>query len=58
MTKILGDKGEAKAIDFLTGEGYRVLARNYRNRFGEVDIIAPYGDESEFIEVKTRTGDS
>lgn len=60
MTRIqLGAMGEALAVDHLTGMGLRILHRNWRCRYGELDVIAC--DEATrtlvFVEVKTRTGD-
>ncbi|BBZ45036.1 YraN family protein [Mycobacterium parmense] len=60
MTRIqLGAMGEALAVDHLTRSGLRVVARNWRCRYGELDVIAC--DEATgtvvFVEVKTRTGD-
>ena len=49
-----GLAGEAMAADFLRRSGYRIIARNYRTRMGEVDIIARDGDTLVFVEVKTR----
>ena len=55
----LGAMGEALAVDHLTRMGLRILNRNWRCRYGELDVIA--SDEANrvvvFIEVKTRTGD-
>lgn len=51
---ILGRTGEAVAASFLQKKGYRILERNYRNHFGEIDIVARDGDALVFIEVKTR----
>jgi len=51
----LGKAGEDLALDFLSGRGYRVISRNYRTRFGEIDIIAYDGPAVCFIEVKTRS---
>lgn len=53
----LGKLGEEQAVARLKKEGYRVLARNYRNTFGEIDIIAKDGKCLCFIEVRTRTKD-
>jgi putative endonuclease len=41
----------------LERRGYEILARRYRSRFGEIDIVARSGDAVVFIEVKTRAGD-
>jgi putative endonuclease len=60
MTRIqLGALGEALAVDHLTRMGLRILARNWRCRYGELDIIARDDAASTvvFVEVKTRTGD-
>ncbi|MGA9678385.1 MAG: YraN family protein, partial [Mycobacterium sp.] len=55
----LGTMGEALAVDHLTRMGLRILHRNWRCRYGELDVIA--SDEATrtvvFVEVKTRTGD-
>ncbi len=53
----LGKMGEEQAVTRLKKEGYRVIARNYRNTFGEIDIIAQDGKYLCFIEVRTRTKD-
>ena len=53
--KELGKKGEDLALRFLKKNGYRIFARNYVCKMGEVDIIAKEKDTLAFIEVKTRT---
>jgi putative endonuclease len=54
----LGKLGEDLACVELARRGYAVLARRYRTRFGEIDIIARDSDDvTVFVEVKTRTGD-
>ncbi|MDH3348458.1 MAG: YraN family protein [Desulfobulbaceae bacterium] len=50
----LGQNGEDAAAAYLQKKGYKVLARNYRQRFGELDIIARDGEVLVFVEVKTR----
>ena len=49
-----GDRGEAIAAAHLEAKGYRVIARNFRCKAGEIDIIARHGDVLCFAEVKTR----
>ncbi len=51
----LGRRGEERALRWLKSQGYRIVARNWRWRGGEVDLIARDGDYLVFIEVKTRT---
>ena len=51
----LGIQGETLAADYLAGKGYRIVARNYRFRRNEIDIIATHGNVLCFVEVKTRT---
>ena len=50
----LGSRGEALAWNFLRKQGYRLLEKNYRTRFGEVDVIAQKDNFVVFLEVKTR----
>jgi putative endonuclease len=47
-----GRLGERKAEEYLVTNGYEVLARNYRTRRGEVDLIARKGTRIAFVEVK------
>jgi putative endonuclease len=49
-----GKAGEEAAVQYLRQQGYRILERNYRCRFGEIDLIARDGSTLVFIEVKTR----
>ena len=55
---LLGRKGEDLAASYLRQQGYRLLARNYRQRYGEIDIIARDGACIAFVEVKTRQAGS
>lgn len=49
-----GKQSEALASHYLKLKGYRILESNYRNRIGEIDIIAREGAALVFIEVKAR----
>ncbi len=50
----LGQWGEEQAASYLRRRAYKILARNYRCRFGEIDIIASRGKYLVFVEVKLR----
>lgn len=50
----LGRAGEDRAAQHLTGNGYTVLARNWRCAQGEIDIVAACGSHLAVVEVKTR----
>lgn len=52
--KALGETGEEMAIAFLKDEGYKIVERNYRTPFGEIDIIAYNEATLVFLEVKAR----
>jgi putative endonuclease len=53
----LGKSGEDRACRELERRGYAILARRYRTRFGEIDIVARDGPTIVFVEVKARTTD-
>lgn len=55
--KRLGRAGEKQAAAYLKRAGYKILERNMRTPFGEVDIVAMRGDVIAFCEVKTRLSD-
>jgi putative endonuclease len=55
IRQVLGADGERAAETFLRRQRYAILARNYRCRAGEVDLIALDRFTVVFIEVKTRT---
>ncbi len=50
-----GRRGEFLAEKFLKKKGYRILERNYRTQFGEVDLVARDGKALVFVEVKARS---
>lgn len=53
--KNLGKTGENLACEYLKANKIKVLDKNYKNKIGEIDIIAKDGDTVAFIEVKTRS---
>lgn len=56
-TQAVGAYGERLAVRHLVDAGMVVLDRNWRCRYGEIDIIARDGDVLVFCEVKTRRGE-
>jgi putative endonuclease len=52
--RLLGSGGEHEAARFLKKLGYRIVARGYATRLGELDLVALDGDCYVFVEVKTR----
>ncbi len=53
----IGDLGETIAKDFLKKKGYKIVEQNYRNKWGEIDLICKEKDVLVFVEVKTRIGE-
>ena len=54
-TKQLGDRGEQVVADFLTAAGHEIVARNYKTKLFEVDIISRKNEVLYFTEVKYRS---
>ena len=52
----LGARGEDVAVEFLIDAGLEIVERNWRCRYGELDVVATSGDRIVFVEVKTRSG--
>jgi len=53
----LGKSGEDLAVAALEGRGYAILARRYRTRHGEIDIVARQRETTVFVEVKARSSE-
>jgi len=51
----IGQQGECIAVEQLEYLGYTILARNWRYKKAEIDIIATHGSTLIFVEVKTRS---
>lgn len=58
MSRFLGILGELQAEKFLKKSGYKILCKNFYSRFGEIDIIARFGECVVFVEVKKRKNNS
>ena len=57
MLNSSGKAGEIAAVKFLKKTGYKILEKNFRKTYGEIDIIASKGENIAFVEVKTRKSD-
>ena len=55
--KEAGRLGEQVAVDFLKRKGFKIIEKNYRKPWGEIDIIAEKGRTVRFVEVKALTRD-
>jgi putative endonuclease len=53
----VGKKGEEKAAEYLLKNGFCLVEKNFRTRFGEIDLIATKGKRIHFIEVKLKVGE-
>jgi putative endonuclease len=52
--KSKGDLAEQKACDFLQSQGLQLIIRNYRCRYGEIDLIMHDKNDIVFVEVRSR----
>lgn len=52
--RALGNRGEEIAADFFIARGHEILARNWRCREGEIDLVVRVGDAIRIVEVKAR----
>lgn len=50
-----GHRGESIACDYLQRIGYTIVKRNFRSKYGEIDIIAENDTHIIFVEVKSRS---
>ena len=53
-TRTIGERGEKIAADYLVQRGYRILAKNFRIKSGEIDLVTMHKGCVCFIEVKSR----
>ncbi|WP_324779941.1 YraN family protein [Thiobacillus sedimenti] len=55
LKALLGQTAETRAASFLQAHGLRLVARNWRCRFGEIDLVMQDGATLVFVEVRLRT---
>ena len=55
---LVGSWGESVAAEYLRKKHYKLIATNYRCRYGEIDLIAEEDGNILFVEVKTRSADA
>ena len=56
--KMIGKMGELIAKKFLLKKGYEIVATNWGNKWGEIDIVSKNNNVYTFVEVKTKVGDA
>jgi len=55
LRRLLGDRAEDRALRYLRREGWTLVARNWRVREGELDLVMSKGDTLAMIEVRARS---
>ena len=55
QSHLLGEQGENQALLFLQQKGLKLLKRNYRSRYGEIDLIMEDNEHIVFVEVRLRS---
>jgi putative endonuclease len=53
--QVAGGDAEERAASYLASRGLQIVARNYRTRLGEIDLVARDGDVLVFVEVRMRS---
>lgn len=54
-TTVIGGKGETAVCEYLSGLGHKIVARNFKTKFYEIDVVSVCDGKIYFTEVKTRT---
>jgi putative endonuclease len=55
--QVLGKWGEVQAAEYLKNKGYRIVEKNYRSEYGEIDLIVRQDNLLVFAEVKARSSE-
>lgn len=55
VRKDFGTQGESQVAQMLEKKGFKIIGRNYKKVYGEIDLIAQKDNEIVFVEVKTRS---
>lgn len=55
LKSLLGQSAESRAEAFLEAQGLKLVTRNWRCRFGEIDLIMRHGETLVFVEVRMRS---
>lgn len=55
VNKVTGQTGENIASSYLLNNGFTILDKNFKLKFGEIDLIAKKGNTIHIVEVKTKT---
>ena len=58
IKRLIGDRGERKVARLYVTKGYKIIARNFSCRYGELDIVALKGNTVAIVEVKTRKNEN
>ena len=58
LKKLIGDKGERKIAALYVLKGYKIIARNFSCKYGELDIVARKNNIIAIVEVKTRNNNN
>ncbi len=57
MKRTRGNQAEELAAAYLARKGYRMILRNFRTEYGEIDIICEKDNQLVFVEVRSRSTD-
>jgi len=53
-----GKKGEEIAKEYLEKKGYKIVERNYKTKYAEIDLVAKQKNDLVFVEVRTKIGEN